>query len=49
MGDRKERGQGAELRTDGHLAARVSKGMLLTTDANSHFGFSCLRKQPCYG
>ncbi|CAG9258334.1 VgrG protein [Burkholderia diffusa] len=32
-GERKERGQGVELRTDGHLAARASKGMLLTTEA----------------
>lgn len=32
---RKERGQGAELRTDGHLAARASKGMLLSTEAQS--------------
>ncbi|KVM54174.1 type VI secretion protein Vgr [Burkholderia ubonensis] len=30
---RAERGQGAELRTDGHLAARGPKGMLLTTEA----------------
>ncbi|KVV11971.1 type VI secretion system Vgr family protein [Burkholderia ubonensis] len=30
---RGERGQGAELRTDGHLAARGPKGMLLTTEA----------------
>ncbi|KVU06630.1 type VI secretion protein Vgr [Burkholderia ubonensis] len=35
-GDRKERGQGVELRTDGHLAARALKGMLLTTDAQSN-------------
>ncbi|WP_321789931.1 type VI secretion system tip protein VgrG [Burkholderia pyrrocinia] len=32
---RKERGQGAELRTDGHLAARGPKGMLLTTEAQA--------------
>ncbi|WP_175795859.1 type VI secretion system Vgr family protein [Burkholderia anthina] len=32
-GDRNERGQGAELRTDGHLAARGPKGMLLSTEA----------------
>lgn len=31
-GDRKERGRGAELRTDGHLAARAPKGILLTTE-----------------
>lgn len=32
-GERKERGQGAELRTDGHLAARAAKGMLLSAEA----------------
>ncbi|MFJ2992486.1 type VI secretion system Vgr family protein [Pandoraea sp. NPDC087047] len=31
--DHAKRGQGAELRTDGHLAARGPKGMLLTTEA----------------
>jgi type VI secretion system secreted protein VgrG len=31
--DRKERGQGAELRTDGHVALRGAKGMLLSADA----------------
>ncbi|WP_042273104.1 type VI secretion system Vgr family protein, partial [Paraburkholderia heleia] len=31
--DRKERGQGAELRTDEHVAVRGPKGMLLTTEA----------------
>lgn len=30
---RKARGQGAELRTDGHLAARGPRGMLLTAEA----------------
>ncbi|KFL49209.1 type VI secretion protein Vgr [Burkholderia pyrrocinia] len=30
---RNKRGQGAELRTDGHLAARGPKGMLLSTEA----------------
>ncbi|MGS0970093.1 type VI secretion system Vgr family protein [Burkholderia glumae] len=34
-GDRKERGQGAELRTDGHLTARGPRGMLLTTEAQT--------------
>ncbi|WP_433695081.1 type VI secretion system Vgr family protein [Paraburkholderia phenoliruptrix] len=33
--NRKERGQGAELRTDGHLAARGPQGMLLTTEAQT--------------
>jgi type VI secretion system secreted protein VgrG len=32
-GDRKERGQGAELRTDGHLSARAAKGLLLSAEA----------------
>jgi type VI secretion system secreted protein VgrG len=32
-GDRKERGLGAELRTDEHVAVRGPKGMLLTTEA----------------
>ncbi|MGF6373317.1 type VI secretion system secreted protein VgrG [Paraburkholderia sp. RAU6.4a] len=31
--DDKERGQGAELITDGHLAARTAKGMLLSAEA----------------
>ncbi|MGF6874691.1 type VI secretion system Vgr family protein [Paraburkholderia sp. MM5477-R1] len=31
--DGKERGQGAELTTDGHLAARTAKGMLLSAEA----------------
>ncbi|WP_327366415.1 DUF2345 domain-containing protein [Caballeronia terrestris] len=30
---RRERGQGAELRSDGHVVARAQKGMLLTTEA----------------
>ncbi|WP_439889630.1 type VI secretion system Vgr family protein [Ralstonia sp. 25C] len=34
-GSRKERGQGAELRTDGHLAARADKGMLLSTEGQT--------------
>ncbi|WP_139831242.1 DUF2345 domain-containing protein, partial [Trinickia caryophylli] len=34
-GDRKERGRGAELRTDGHLAARGPQGMLLTTETQN--------------
>ena len=34
-GERKERGKGAELRTDGHLAARGPQGMLLTTEARN--------------
>ncbi|QJP69907.1 type VI secretion system Vgr family protein [Burkholderia glumae] len=34
-GDRKERGRGAELRTDGHLTARGPRGMLLTTEAQT--------------
>lgn len=32
-GDRKERGQGAELRTDGHVSIRGAKGLLLTAEA----------------
>ncbi len=32
-GDRKERGRGAELRSDEHVAARGAKGMLLTAEA----------------
>ncbi|RDK01953.1 type VI secretion system tip protein VgrG [Paraburkholderia lacunae] len=32
-GERKERGQGAELRTDGHLSARAAKGILLSAEA----------------
>ncbi|MGS1003324.1 type VI secretion system Vgr family protein [Burkholderia glumae] len=32
-GDRKERGQGAELRTDGHVAVRGAKGVLVTAEA----------------
>ncbi len=31
--DRRERGQGAELRTDGHLSARAAKGMLISAEA----------------
>ncbi|CAN0626537.1 type VI secretion system secreted protein VgrG [Burkholderia multivorans] len=31
-GDRKERGQGAELRTDGYLSARGAKGVLITAE-----------------
>ncbi|MGF6413149.1 type VI secretion system Vgr family protein [Paraburkholderia sp. MM5482-R1] len=31
--DSKERGQGAELRTDGHLSARAAKGILLSAEA----------------
>lgn len=31
--DREERGQGAELTTDGHLSARAAKGMLLSSEA----------------
>lgn len=34
-GERKERGRGAELRSDGHLAARASKGILVTTEAQA--------------
>ncbi|WP_296224965.1 type VI secretion system Vgr family protein [Ralstonia sp. UBA689] len=34
-GNRKERGQGAELRTDGHLATRASKGMLLSVEGQT--------------
>jgi type VI secretion system secreted protein VgrG len=34
-GDRKQRGQGAELRTDGHLAARGPRGLLLTAEAQT--------------
>jgi type VI secretion system secreted protein VgrG len=33
--DRKERGQGAELRTDGHIAIRGAKGVFLSADAQS--------------
>ncbi|MBB5464372.1 type VI secretion system secreted protein VgrG [Paraburkholderia sp. CI2] len=32
-GERKERGQGAELRTDGYLSARAAKGLLLSAEA----------------
>ncbi|MFM0550060.1 type VI secretion system tip protein VgrG [Paraburkholderia sediminicola] len=32
-GERKERGQGAELRTDEHIAVRGGKGVLLTAEA----------------
>lgn len=32
-GERKERGQGAELRTDGYLSARAAKGILLSAEA----------------
>ncbi|MCP3706256.1 type VI secretion system tip protein VgrG [Paraburkholderia sp. CNPSo 3274] len=32
-GQRKERGQGAELRTDGHVAVRGAKGVLLSAEA----------------
>jgi type VI secretion system secreted protein VgrG len=32
-GDRKERGKGAELRTDGHAAVRGGKGVLLSAEA----------------
>ncbi|SIO64448.1 type VI secretion system Vgr family protein [Paraburkholderia phenazinium] len=32
---RKERGQGAELRTDGHVAVRGKKGVLISADAQS--------------
>jgi type VI secretion system secreted protein VgrG len=32
-GDRKERGRGAELRTDEHLAVRGAKGVLVTAEA----------------
>jgi type VI secretion system secreted protein VgrG len=32
-GDRKERGQGAELRTDEHVAVRGAKGVLVTAEA----------------
>ncbi|MEX3952513.1 type VI secretion system Vgr family protein [Paraburkholderia sp. EG287B] len=31
-GDRKERGRGAELRSDGHVAVRGAKGLLLSAD-----------------
>lgn len=31
--DRKDRGQGAELRTDGYLSARAAKGLLLSAEA----------------
>ena len=31
-GERKERGKGAELRTDGHLSARGAKGVLITAE-----------------
>ncbi|WP_155627734.1 DUF2345 domain-containing protein, partial [Burkholderia territorii] len=34
-GDRKERGQGAELRTDGHVAVRGAKGVLVTAEAQA--------------
>ena len=34
-GERKERGQGAELRTDGHVAIRGAKGVLVTAEAQS--------------
>jgi type VI secretion system secreted protein VgrG len=32
-GDRKERGQGAELRSDGHVAVRGGKGVLVSAEA----------------
>ncbi|MGF6916698.1 type VI secretion system Vgr family protein [Paraburkholderia sp. 40] len=32
-GERKERGRGAELRTDGYLSARAAKGLLLSAEA----------------
>ncbi|MET3449118.1 type VI secretion system tip protein VgrG [Ralstonia sp. 1138] len=35
-GNRKERGQGAELRSDGHVAVRAAKGMLLSADAKTN-------------
>ncbi|MFD1557418.1 type VI secretion system Vgr family protein [Paraburkholderia silviterrae] len=34
-GGRKERGQGAEFRSDGHTAVRGAKGLLLTTESQS--------------
>jgi type VI secretion system secreted protein VgrG len=34
-GNRKERGEGAELRTDGHVAVRGAKGVLVTAEARS--------------
>jgi type VI secretion system secreted protein VgrG len=41
-GDHKERGQGAELRTDGYLAARGAKGVLLSAEAQPN-------ASPCAG
>ncbi|MCA8089455.1 type VI secretion system tip protein VgrG [Burkholderia anthina] len=34
-GDRNERGQGAELRTDGHVAIRGAKGVLVTAEVQA--------------
>jgi type VI secretion system secreted protein VgrG len=44
--ERKERGQGAELRTDGHVAVRGGKGVYLSADAQPVAGGRQLDMQP---
>lgn len=48
-GERKERGQGAELRTDGHVAVRGAKGVYLSADAQPAAGGRQLDMQPARG
>ncbi|KDB10172.1 Rhs element Vgr protein [Burkholderia sp. lig30] len=48
-GERKERGQGAELRTDGHVAVRGAKGVFISADAQYAAGGRQLDMQPAQG
>jgi type VI secretion system secreted protein VgrG len=47
--DRKERGQGAELRTDEHVAVRGAKGVLISADAQQAASGKQLDMQPAQG
>ncbi|SAK68535.1 Rhs element Vgr protein [Caballeronia catudaia] len=48
-GDRKERGRGAELRSDEHVAVRGGKGVFISADVQNAAGGKQLDMQPAQG